>query len=105
MCSMFGVQVGIFSTFVNNISSSCLHPPKPPCTQVSTSAALQGYKLQVERMTRIANALPAFTSLCKQDQVILASHWLTQCSSLIGPGGAAEGERGPGGQPPGRHLL
>jgi len=52
MCSMFGVQV-------------------------STSSALQGYKLQVERMTRIANALPAFTSLCKQDQVILTSHWLT----------------------------
>ena len=80
MCSMFGVQVGIFSTFVNNISSSCLHPPKPPCAQVSTSAALQGYKLQVERMTRIANALPAFTSLCKQDQVTLTS--LTTLSVL-----------------------
>ena len=50
------------------------------CAQVSTSAALQGYKLQVERMTRIANALPAFTSLCKQDQVILAS--LTTLSVL-----------------------
>jgi len=43
MCSMFGVQV-------------------------SSSAALQGYKLQVERITRIANSLPAFTNLVKADQ-------------------------------------
>lgn len=43
MCSMFGVQV-------------------------SSSAALQGYKLQVERITRIANSLPAFNNLVKPDQ-------------------------------------
>jgi len=43
MCSMFGVQV-------------------------SSSAALQGYKLQVERITRIANSLPAFNNLVKADQ-------------------------------------
>jgi len=35
---------------------------------VSSSAALQGYKLQVERITRIANSLPAFTNLVKADQ-------------------------------------
>lgn len=43
MCSMFGVQV-------------------------SSSAALQGYKLQVERITRIANSLNHFTNLVKVDQ-------------------------------------
>ena len=36
--------------------------------QVSSSAALQGYKLQVERITRIANSLPAFNNLVKADQ-------------------------------------
>jgi len=43
MCSMFGVQV-------------------------SSSAALQGYKLQVERISRIANSLDQFTGLPKLDQ-------------------------------------
>jgi len=46
MCSMFGVQI-------------------------STSSALQAYKLQVERITRIANSLPSFTSLTSMDQVAL----------------------------------
>ena len=36
--------------------------------QVSTSAALQGYKLEVERITRLANSLQKFTSLTKNDQ-------------------------------------
>lgn len=43
MCSMFGVQM-------------------------STSAALQCYKLQVEKVTRIANNLKSFTSIVKADQ-------------------------------------
>eukprot|EP00092_Neocalanus_flemingeri_P101421 GFUD01129676.1.p1 GENE.GFUD01129676.1~~GFUD01129676.1.p1 ORF type:complete len:647 (+),score=133.36 GFUD01129676.1:108-2048(+) len=46
MCSMFGVSV-------------------------STSAAIQGYRLQVERITRIANSLKCFTDLQKVDQVAL----------------------------------
>lgn len=46
MCSMFGVQV-------------------------STSAALQAYKLQVERITRIANSTKSFTNLGKVDQCAL----------------------------------
>ena len=46
MCSMFGVPV-------------------------STSAAIQGYRLQVERITRIANDLSLFTELDKVDQVAL----------------------------------
>eukprot|EP00092_Neocalanus_flemingeri_P045881 GFUD01051470.1.p1 GENE.GFUD01051470.1~~GFUD01051470.1.p1 ORF type:complete len:682 (-),score=136.96 GFUD01051470.1:677-2722(-) len=46
MCSMFGVPV-------------------------STSAAIQGYRLQVERITRIANSLRCFTELKKVDQVTL----------------------------------
>jgi len=46
MCSMFGVPV-------------------------STSAAIQGYRLQVERITRIANDLTLFTELDKVDQVAL----------------------------------
>ena len=46
MCSMFGVPV-------------------------STSAAIQGYRLQVERITRIANSLNLFTNLSKMDQVTL----------------------------------
>ena len=46
MCSMFGVAM-------------------------STSAAIQGYRLQVERITRIANSLKCFTSLQKVDQVAL----------------------------------
>ena len=65
----FQLSSSIFSSIASILQS--------PAVQVSTSAALQGYKLQVERMTRIANALPAFTSLCKQDQVMLSSHWLT----------------------------
>merc|ERR1719410_2440997 len=39
--------------------------------QISTSSALQAYKLQVERITRIANSLPCFTSLVHEDQVAL----------------------------------
>ena len=35
---------------------------------MSSSAALQGYKLQVERITRIANSLNHFTNLVKVDQ-------------------------------------
>ena len=46
MCSMFGVAM-------------------------STSAAIQGYRLQVERITRIANSSKCFTNLRKADQVIL----------------------------------
>jgi len=46
MCSMFGVAV-------------------------STSAAIQGYRLQVERITRISNSLKCFTNLSKVDQVTL----------------------------------
>jgi len=46
MCSMFGVAM-------------------------STSAAIQGYRLQVERITRIANSLKCFTILHKKDQVVL----------------------------------
>lgn len=46
MCSIFGVQV-------------------------STSAALQAYKLQVERITRIANSTTDFTDLVKVDQCAL----------------------------------
>ena len=46
MCSMFGVSV-------------------------STSAAIQGYRLQVERITRTANSLKCFTNLQKVDQVSL----------------------------------
>ena len=46
MCSMFGVAM-------------------------STSAAIQGYRLQVERITRIANSLKCFTNLQKVDQVTL----------------------------------
>ena len=34
---------------------------------MSSSAALQGYKLQVERITRIANSLNHFTNLVKVD--------------------------------------
>ena len=36
--------------------------------QMSTSAALQCYKLQVEKVTRIANSLTVFTNLIKSDQ-------------------------------------
>lgn len=39
--------------------------------QISTSSALQAYKLQVERITRIANSLPCFTNLTSADQVTL----------------------------------
>ena len=46
MCSMFGVAM-------------------------STSAAIQGYRLQVERITRTANSLNCFTNLQKADQVTL----------------------------------
>jgi hypothetical protein len=46
MCSMFGVAM-------------------------STSAAIQGYRLQVERITRIADSSKCFTNLRKADQVIL----------------------------------
>jgi len=46
MCSMFGVPV-------------------------STSAAIQGYRLQVERITRISNSLKCFTNLQKVDQIAL----------------------------------
>ena len=46
MCSMFGVAM-------------------------STSAAIQGYQLQVERITRIANSLKYFSNLRKADLVIL----------------------------------
>ena len=46
MCSMFGVPV-------------------------STSAAIQGYRLQVERITRISNNLKCFTNLQKVDQIAL----------------------------------
>ena len=35
---------------------------------MSTSAALQCYKLQVEKVTRIANNLKSFTSIVKADQ-------------------------------------
>ena len=38
---------------------------------MSTSAAIQGYRLQVERITRIANSLKCFTNLQKVDQVAL----------------------------------
>ena len=41
------------------------------CFQVSTSAALQAYKLQVERITRIANSTTDFTDLVKVDQCAL----------------------------------
>ena len=46
MCSMFGVAM-------------------------SMSAAIQGYRLQVERITRIDNSLQCFTNLQKVDQVAL----------------------------------
>ena len=46
MCSMFGVAV-------------------------STSAAIQGYRLQVERITRIASSLNCFTNLHNLDQITL----------------------------------
>ena len=46
MCSMFGVAM-------------------------STSAAIQGYRLQVERITRVANSLKCFTNLQKVDQIAL----------------------------------
>merc|ERR1719350_84241 len=35
---------------------------------VSTSAAISGYRLSVERITRIAHNLESFTDLPKQDQ-------------------------------------
>eukprot|EP00091_Calanus_sinicus_P002423 TRINITY_DN12462_c0_g1_i1.p1 TRINITY_DN12462_c0_g1~~TRINITY_DN12462_c0_g1_i1.p1 ORF type:complete len:141 (-),score=32.74 TRINITY_DN12462_c0_g1_i1:88-510(-) len=38
---------------------------------MSTSAAIQGYRLQVERITRAANSLKCFTNLQKVDQVTL----------------------------------
>eukprot|EP00092_Neocalanus_flemingeri_P048275 GFUD01055016.1.p1 GENE.GFUD01055016.1~~GFUD01055016.1.p1 ORF type:complete len:258 (-),score=45.94 GFUD01055016.1:601-1278(-) len=36
---------------------------------VSTSTAIQGYRLQIERITRVANSLKCFTNLQKVDQV------------------------------------
>merc|ERR1719278_1032379 len=59
MCSMFGVQV-------------------------SSSAALQGYKLQVERITRIANSLPAFNNQVKADQNALLKENADLIVSLCG---------------------
>lgn len=46
MCSMFGIPV-------------------------STSAAISGYRLSVERMTRVANSMPSFQTLTKADQTAL----------------------------------
>ena len=59
MCSMFGVAV-------------------------STSAAITGYRLQVERITRIANTLKCFTSLHKVDQVALLKENVDLLVSLRG---------------------
>ena len=59
MCSMFGVAM-------------------------SMSAAIQGYRLQVERITRIANSIKCFTNLQKDDQVALLKENADLFVSLCG---------------------
>ena len=59
MCSMFGVAM-------------------------SMSAAIQGYRLQVERITRIANSLQCFTNLQKDDQVAILKENADLFVSLCG---------------------